>query len=71
MGFAGFLVFYWDFDFEPIFSFGEGGTTGFVGFIIFDFGEGDWELILGNGVRVAIFVIGNRDGTAPVALAGN
>ena len=71
MSFAGFLVFYGDLYFQPIFSFCKSGAAGTVGFVILNFGKDDGKLVLRNGVRIAVFVISDRNGTAPVALAGD
>ena len=69
VGLAGFFVLDRNLNFQPIFGFRESGTAGAVGFVILDFGKDDGELVLGNGVRIAFFVVSDRNRTTPVALA--
>ena len=71
MSFAGFLVFYGDLYFQPIFGFCKSGAAGAVGFVILNFGKDDGKLVFRNGVRIAVFVVSDRNGAAPVALAGD
>ena len=58
-------------DFEPIFAFCQSRTTRVVWFVIFNFRNDDRQLIFWNGVWVAIFIVGDWNWTAPIALARN
>ena len=54
---------------KPIFGFSESGTAGRVGLVIGDVRKENRELVFGDGVRSAVFIVGDRNRTAPVALA--
>ena len=58
-------------DFHEFFGFGESATTRAVRFIIVNFRQHNWKLVFWNRMRIAIFVVSDRNWRAPVTLARN
>ena len=58
-------------DFHEFFGFGESATTRAVRFIIVNFRQHNWKLVFRNWMRIAIFVVSDRNWRTPVTLARN
>ena len=58
-------------DFHEFFGFGESATTRAVRFIIVNFRQHNWKLVFWNRMRIASFVVSDRNWRTPVTLARN